>query len=506
MFYIATGLFFIYIFLMALFTPHVGDDLKYPLAYNSYLIGESEFPGFGEWWEGIRIHFLSVNGRSGDKLLIGYLLLPQAIQALFAATGAAAMLISCCRLAFSKISSYAYSCMAMLVTIMLLMPWYDTMFVGCMLLNYAVGGGIALTALSLYFRPCKPWRKLRGLQYVLLVTLGFFAGSWHEGFTFITAPGILICLIMRRLSRTQAFVLAGLILGGIFIICNPGFWYRYEHKMQIFSMSDATSIFYISNMALLTLLAYPIVVIFPKLRKRYTSTDRDIMLTAMFAVIANAFIFVSNLSFPRVLWYGNLIGFIGLGCFLKVYSPRKILRLMLKFAVIAATIFCLAHETVCVIWQIKLDKEYKEVINLYRESPDGTVFYTQKASETLPWITLDRPSYQQFYGWRIDQWIPEFYRNSDEQLHVVPKELQDFNPQDAKVLNAQQKIYQYNGRYVVDASALSFKRTRSVFSTGKDNKRESYSMVCHKFRTEDGRLWYYLQTPDEEVLDSPRIQ
>lgn len=507
MFRIAAVLFFVYVFLMALFTPHVGDDLKYPLTYNNYLIGESGFPGFGAWAEGIRVHFLSVNGRSGDKLLIGYLLLPQAIQALLAAIGATAMLISCCRLAFSKISSQAYFSMTMLVALTLLMPWYNTMFVGCMLLNYVVGGGIAMTAISLYFRPCKPWIRFRGLQYVLLFTSGFLAGSWHEGFTFIIAPGILICLIMRRrLSRSQFFILAGLISGGIFIISNPGFWYRYEHKMQVFSMADATSVFYISNLALLTLAAYPIAVIFPKLRKKYTATDRDIMLTAMLAVISNTFIFVSSLNFPRVLWFGNLIGFVGVGCFLKVYLPGKILRGILKFSVIAATIFCLVHEAVSIIWQIKLDREYKEVIRLYRNSPDGTVFFTQKAAESLPWITLDRPSYQQFLGWRIDQWIPEFYRNSDEPLHLVPEDLQDFNPRRAEILNKTQKIYRYNGRCVVDANTLPFKRERWVTSGSDDGSRQKFSTVCHRFRDRDGRLWYYLQTPDGEVLDSPTIQ
>lgn len=500
-FYIFAALFVIYVFFMALFTPHVGDDLKYALDYNLFLRGEADFPGFDAWMDRIRVHYLSVNGRFGDKLLVGYLLLPQALQAFLAAAGALGIIIGACKLAFGRISRYPYLCVAFLCCLVLLMPWYNTLFVGCMLLNYVIGGGIVFLFLWLLLRYYKHQSHSNWGQLILLTLLGFLAGAWHEGFTFIIIPGIAVYILMnRKFTRAQCFLLTGFILGAVFIICNPGFWYRLNHKMGGPHGYSFSSLFYISNVALVILVACPAVLAFKSLRNKYSVTDLSLIVISALAILANAYIFISNLSFPRVMWYGNILGFVGLGCVLKKVRLNLGFKNILKVFTFLTALFCIVHFIVSVVWQIKLSKEFKEVMNLYSVAEKGQVFYDSTTS--VPWITLDRPSIHQFQTWRIDQWIPEFYRTDGEKLHLSPVRLKKFSPQKARLIGSNESVYLYQGSIVADMNSHPFSRGRKLTVQLKNGTTEKETAVAHQFKGADGKLYEYWALDNIESIKS----
>lgn len=497
----------IFYFLMSFYTsPHL-DDLHYAYPYRHWLLGEGEFPGIEPWLRTIRAHFYGINGRLGDKLLIGYILMPKWLSASITSLSTVGFMLLAAYIATGNCRRHSLLSTALVVALILSLPWYDTMFLNCMAVNYIIAALLGMAALAIYFRAPEIIGRHPCMKCMTAFAIGFLAGSWHECFTFIFAPGLIAYpLFVRRINSMQRAVLTGGILGGIFILCNPGFWNRYDNQMHLMTMKNAVWVLYYANASLALFIAYPICLSIKRIRRRYTRQDLGIMTTCVIALALNILIFISNLSLPRVLWFGMAGGYIGLAVILRPFSPGKRLRLLSYIVVLGGVIFCLLHFIAAVVLQRKIDMEYKTVIGMYRKSEDGTVFYTEKASKEIEFLTLARPFYDQFQGWHTDAGTDTFYRKADELLQLVPVELRDFQPQKAMLLNKDEGIYLYKGLYVVDACVTPYKRYHHVFTKGKNNTRERILSVCHKFRTEDGRLWYYLQMPNREVLDSPRIQ
>ena len=503
LFWSLAALFFVFCFLMTYFTPLFTDDLSYSYYYKEWLTGRAPFPGFEPWLKLFVTHFEGINGRFGDKLLLGYLILPKAIQALMSATASLGIVVGASKLAFGSISKNPVKSTLMLLTIAIIMPWYDTMWQACMIVNYIFGSAIGLWAIYLFFRESNSDTHHNMWQYIGVLLLGFLAGSWHECLTFIMAPGILIYLIwLRRLDKFKIFLLTGLILGGVFIISCPGFWVRYDHSVRVLSMRHAENIFYYANAALLILLACPAVLSFVKLRNRYSRAEKAYIVAAAIAMLLNAFIFVSNLGMPRALWYGQLIAIVGLWIIIKPIGLRKAWRKIGYSLLIAATVFFITHMAVCVIWQIKLHREYNDIIALYMKSPSGDVFYDQTAAESLPWIAFGRTSYQQFEGWRIDHGIGAFYRTKDKLLHLTPTSLKEFTPENSQRLLGEDAIYKYNGHIVAAPIDGRILRWRKMECTYNDGHRDAIYTIVQRFKDKDNKSWEYWKIDDADKVNN----
>lgn len=488
----------IFYFLMSLFTPPQPDDLHYAHAYRHWLLGEGAFPGFDPWWQMIKAHFNGINGRLGDKLLIGYLLLPKWLAAAITSVASTGFMLLAAYISTGNLRRHAMLSAAVIMALILCLPWYDTMFTGCMTVNYTLGIFIGLAALAIYWWPCAtegPRHNRLKLTGALL--LGFIAGSWHECFTFIMAPGLLAypLFVRRRLNRLQWAVLAGGVLGGIFIICNPGFWTRYDNQMHLMtSASDAIWILYYANISLLLPVLLPISMAVRRLRRRYTNEEIGIMTACAVALCLNVVIFVSNLSFPRVMWYGMTTGIIGLATLAKPFTPGKGLAAVCKVAVCVTASFTIAHMACAAVWQYKLNREYRTIIGLYRQSADGTVFFTQKAAESVPLIAMSRPYHTQFQSWRLDAGKDTFYKQAHMYLQLVPEELRGFRPESAKLINPKQGIYIFRGYAVADGLLTPCRRWQRIHTTCADGTQRHGLSLCHRFRTPDGHTWYYIQT------------
>lgn len=497
----------VFYFLIAFFTSPQLDDLHYAYPYRHWLLGEGEFPGVEPWMKTIRAHFYGINGRLGDKLLIGYILLPKWISATITSLCTVGFMVLAAFVATGSLRRYALLSTAIVVALILSLPWYDTMFLNCMVVNYILAAFFGMTALAVYFRSPERISRHKYLKYTAALFAGFLAGSWHECFTFIIAPGLLIYpFFVKRINGMQRAVLAGGILGGIFIVCNPGFWHRYDNQMYLMTMKDAVWVLYYANLSLSFLILYPIFMLTKRLRRRYTRVELGIMTTCSIAMILNILIFISNLSLPRVLWFGIITGYIGLGVTLRPFNPGKKLRTISTIAVWGGIVFCLAHFAAAAFQQYKIDKEYKHVIELYRTSMDGTVFFTEKSSKDVSFLALNRPFYDQFRGWHIDAGTDMFYRKSGEYLQLVPAELKGFAPEKAEILNRDQGIYLYKGCCVVDAEVTPYSRSHKLITTAADGTRDSEWAICHRFKTADGHVWYYIDTTDCESLESPSIR
>lgn len=338
----------IFYFLMTLFTqPHI-DDLKYTIDYRHWLLGEADFPGIRPWWEMVKAHFMGINGRLGDKLLIPFLWLPGWGKGLIAAFATVGFFWQAAAVAATDVRRHPYVSTSVILALVLCLPWQDTMFLGCMTVNYVIGLYFSMLALAIFFREESELKVERTIsqppvhspqlyfRFLLALITGFLAGAWHECFTFIVAPGLLLYpLFVHRLSRQQWCVLIGGILGGLFIVCNPGFWVRYEGQMHAFSMKSWTLLFSYANFSLLLIPFYLAAVFLPRLRSLYTRRRLGIMTTCFLALLLNILIFISDLSLPRVMWFGIVMGIIGLAVF---FSPW--LRSILVSAGSPASVFC----------------------------------------------------------------------------------------------------------------------------------------------------------------------
>lgn len=484
--------YFIFFFLMTYFTPLFTDDLSYSYYYKDWLLGRESFPGLEPWIRMIKTHFMGINGRFGDKLLIGYLILPKFVQAFLASIAGLAMVTGACKLAFGKISAHPVLSMGTLLAIAMLMPWNDTMWQGCMIVNYVMGGALGMWALYLFFRPVKVGPRFRILKYAGVLFLGFLAGSWHECFSFIMVPGILVYLIcVRKLDKIQFLMFAGLFLGGVFIISNPGFWLRYNNSMRVMGMHHADMIFQYANIGLLIVLLCPLLLAIPSARKHYSVADRYILVAAAASMILNTFIFLSNLDMPRALWYGLLVSLTGIGISVRPLYGKRVSRNIIRIVVGMATVFFIVHAVVCVIWQIRLKREYDDIVRQYMKSPYGEVFNDQKAAESLPWIALGRTSYLQFRTWRIDHGVAPFYKKKGELLHVVPVTLESFSPSESRRLPGEDEMYIFHNEVVASPIDGRIMRWRKIVCEDKEGRKTAFFVVVQRFHDKEGNAWEY---------------
>ena len=484
---------FIYLFLMTMFTSAKIDDLYYTYAYRHWLLGEGEFPGLSPWMDTIKAHFLTVNGRFGDKLLIGYLLLPKWLDALIASATSIGFMLFGVRIALGSPQRHPILATLLVVAFIICLPWWDSMFLGCMAVNYILASFWGLWALAIYFRPTKDPHHNVVATYAGALLLGFLAGSWHECFTFIVAPGLILYpFITKRLSKLQLCILIGGILGAVFIISNPGFWVRYDNQMHFLSMRDSMYILEFCNLSLLFLVLFPILICFKKTRQLYTRRDIGIMSACVIALPINIVIFSSNLGLPRALWFGVILGLIGLAILAKPIKLTRIQRVVSLEFTWALVFFCIIHFAVTVHAQYRIDREFKEVTTRFHDSADGIIFYDEVATKDVPWLALNRPSDNQFYSWRIDNGIMAFYKNNEMALQLVPTVLRDFDPNNAILVDSIIGLYNYAGYYVLDGNNIKPGRWTYINFDPMDTKEPTRKM-SHRFRDRNGHEWVYLR-------------
>ena len=490
----------VFYFLMTLFTsPHL-DDLQYGVPYRKWLLGEASFPGLDPWWTTIKSHFYGINGRFGDKLLLGFILLPKWIQAFIASFSTVGFYIFASRLATTKILDYPYLSAALTIALIICLPWFDSLFLACMIVNYILASFFGLAALLIYFRPPQPPETSKILKYTGCVILGFLAGSWHEGFVFVVAPGMVIYLfVIKKLTSVQLCILIGGVAGAIFILCNPGFWVRYDNQMHFMTMKEAGMIFSYANISLGILILVPLFLSVKSLRRKYSKSDVGILITAFIALLLSLVIYSSNLGLPRALWFGIILGIVAIGVLLRPFKPSSRIFTVLKGAVWVGIIFVMTHFVVAGIEQYNVDKEFKEVIGLYRKSDDGTVFYSRKASGHRPWLALGLPYYDQFEGWKIDAGIHTFYKKKEIRLSIVPEELKDFSISHAQPVNTSEGIYQYKGYYLSDSRINGNRRWKLVEVTTSDGHKTRLNVLSHRFKDSEGRLMNYLDLSQEKM-------
>lgn len=111
------------------------------------------------------------------------------------------------------------------------LEWRDYMGGLIFQLNYVVGSGLSIFLLNMLRKKCNGrWRKTG------LFLLGLIVGAWHEGFGITLLGGLVAILIFcKDINRKEIYVvLAGLLLGTVWIMLCPNFYgrIRTEHAKK----------------------------------------------------------------------------------------------------------------------------------------------------------------------------------------------------------------------------------------------------------------------------------
>lgn len=333
----------------------------------------------------------------------------------------------------------------------ILLPWYDYLISTSYALNYLLSTAIVIPTAIIFIRST---HRGGGGVGVGSLALAFLAGWCHEGFSAPMLCGmiVMIAAVWLKERRYTALslcmaVITALGIGVIFL--SPMFQTRAGTggwKLGNLPLWEAAIQIGPSLMILLVTVAASI----PALCKKFLRPRLLMLLTMAVAAETVAVVFYSG---PRTAWASTLYSLIALASLPGEYGLR---RSRPALSLTAATLVLAgvgASLVAAVSAQKRLTAEMKEVIALYRQSPDGQVFYditTPSLDMTLMKTTVRA----------LNEYVPlqfiSIYESqpSDtlKELRILPAALRDFRAADDSTAR---DLTVYNG-YVISTDSCYY--------------------------------------------------
>lgn len=352
-----------------LYSPYAGDDLVY-----AGIRADSVF----DYPRVAAGHWLSTNGRLGDKLLIPFLAAPRPLLALV------------CALALGLMYVYAVLCarvrgfaaVALVAALALVLPWWDSMYQFCCQFNYVWPSAFVLIAFSLVNKSA----TLGRLQVVLSAVFCFFAGMMHEAAGVPLCFGWLVMIAAKkcRPHRRQWLLLGAFAVGTFCSIVSPGLWARFgamsdpdDAALPLLFKSDAVAVF-----LWVTIL---VCLLFRQGRDAVRRLFDSPLGVFAIAAAASAAVSVASGIVGRSGWFAELYALIALAGWASMYfifrhrSPTVILSVIVAAQAVGVA--------VC---QVRLGREYREFEEAYTSAQSGVVYMDCTRDTDIPWWTLGR--------------------------------------------------------------------------------------------------------------------
>jgi len=350
------------------------DDIIFNTIYGRYTYGLEEFPGISKWFDFIVSHYNHTNGRSLDKLMPVYVMLPDWMMGLCQMAVTLLTFIYGGLIAFGRALFHNNrGCILLCSAFILLLPWYNTgMMQGCMFINYQLTLALALMFAYYFIHP--PRQTV--ISYFLLAMLAFTAGSSHESFAFLILPGLMVIQCFRPSAKPTTWVMTVFfILGCCFILRSPGFWNRVHNEFgtqDIFYKAIVRKGWY--DLLLLVVVAVQAIRQFYYKRRVYYSPQvwQFLLLTCSQIIgmfVLNLFI---NQCHVRAWWFADGFALVS-WCF--VLQRCTFSRILKSVCLTAVAIFTLLHLSISVYWQQIVKERFDGLICQYMQSPDGVVYY-----------------------------------------------------------------------------------------------------------------------------------
>lgn len=405
----------------------MSDDLAYSMTYRDYLVDGAPFPGLGRWFESLKTHYLCVNGRFNDKLMPLMVLQPQWLKFIMGTCFVGVMLSGSVLLAFGRKGLHDIRGALVVSAMMLLPPWYEGAIMDCIFANYQMSVTFTVVWLCLFFRCARS--RFGGIWVdILLFIFSVWAGGAHEMGSVVMLPGLLLAIIiMRKISRRQWWLIAGLITGAALLISSPAFWARVGIDLHTFERSMLSTMAVAGNVALL----YPIIVLIVGIamyrRRRLNQFSRvqwGLIIVAFSQTVITTVMYVTvGYVFLRMWWWADVLAIVGYAVMLTALRPRRIL---MRICLAVTAVIVLVPLIISIPYQVNIYKEYYGLIARFRKSENGYLYHDLKyIGQFTPWTMkhTQREVLIQFEN----KGRSNLYRGDGVQLVVLPTSFRDMD-------------------------------------------------------------------------------
>lgn len=356
------------------FTPMMGDDMSKWLDMG----GDSESFPDRRLVSFLGAQYFGCNGRVFDALgpVITNLLPRCLTSALIGLMTGFFFLCLCLAAGVMKPGRAASACVLTVVSLLVL-PWWDSMFMRVCHFNYVWASAFVLLFIYKWFR--------EDTNKYLLFILGALAGCFHEqnGFSLVLVFGLYI--ILTRGYKRYLFPYLGLCLGALITVATPAIWNR---NAEFIADGSRLEMLW-TTFPLLLFLVFLTVVIFLKGGRLSAIVRSGKYLVLLFVAVVSSVVALYSTIPGRTGWLAESCSLAALG-FLCTASNLKITRAWAVAFISMCFLIVATHFAVSIYWQKKMYGEYQQAVELYRASGSGVVYMDYTSRMEVSPLTLYR--------------------------------------------------------------------------------------------------------------------
>lgn len=482
---VALAIMFIGVTLMYALTPLMCDDLWYMMTSSG---ANTKLEALSFVWNEDVNHWFSDTGRLANLINGPFLIIvPKWLFGIISASLTIVIVELSRRLADVRVGSV--SSWIIIFGMVFLLPWLDYMFTVVFALNYIWTCAISL--LSLYFVIKRVPETNAGMIGASICCL--IAGWMHEGFMVPLMGGLALWFLMtRKLNRRQMILLGAWMLGGILIVISPAFWHRTggvtSGLLKFVAWEKLASGLVYNCMTFIYLFVLIYALISAKIRRKISADSgwAFAVLCLGVCIVGSALYYMFYLG-ARMSFIMQLFGTIGVAWVVRYVGWVR--RNAVSIVAALFVILCMTvHYAESVLAQIVLQREFYEIVRLYKSEPTGQIFYDNIKPKVD--FTLLRPSYRVFNELLPQEEFSYYYGPDRPNLTIIPTALKHIDL--AKVtFGDDSTLFVYEG-------FILYKHEKpeptSILVEGEDGLQVPTRVKVKEFFTQSGEH-YFLVVP-----------
>lgn len=385
------------------FMPPVGDDLGFIYSFEE----QNDC-----WYALLRYcyrHWIWNNGRTADMLSpLPLCLMPVWLRAILNGIMTSLLPVSILWLGgIRSLTSAKGSPISVFVIFLCIFTFrWDAIWMEFLpMINYVWGASAGISTICLLLQ-----QKYKFPKYSIIITapLCFIAMGCHEAFGAAASCGLILFLIFsawwKENDICKKIVMISAIAGGFFPLSSTAAYGRIGMMLQ---PEPWWEIIFTSGIYPLVMIILTVGLLICKRTRFKELLQSPWIIFSTAAVISSVMMLMSQFG-GRTGWFANIFGLIAiiqLFNWKKIEMPSKTFSAILKSLMSVAIVL---HLCLVCYWQIILSTETREVINQYKESTDGNVFYDYTADNDLPWIIMRKvhgvpDADDTYYRYRIEK-------------------------------------------------------------------------------------------------------
>lgn len=338
----------------------------------------------------------------------------------------------------------------------LCMPWLDHLVAVIYGLNYVCTSALAVVVLWAAARLSSAEGVSRRL-YPWLCVAAFAAGWMHEGFSVPMAAGFFVynCAVCWRVPRRLLVMQVCMVAGLIVLASFPALWTRSADAVNPLMQKPLMEVIVDAGVFNCMFWLYAASCAWLWLRGRVESRaeSAEMLMILTFGVVGTAVMMVYYFG-PRTSWFLQQVCGLGLLRLMCRHWRPNCPRWVAPAAVCVSITLCIVNVSAAITAQVKLTREMDEVVEAYRESPDGVVY----SDIMMPGVdlTLMKTSVRNLMV-RVPLAFIRSYVGREEPLVILPEAMRDFDPAQAReVGRIPFPVYEHRGSLVAASADVDY--------------------------------------------------